>query len=153
MLKEDREAFLAEVHIGVLSVRHDPAAPLAVPLWYSYMPGEHVRILTGPGEKKTIMLEKYARASLCVQDETPPYRYVTVEGPIVSIDPAHRDRDFRFLVERYLPDEWVEDYYQAVWPSDKPIEGYMLIASLSPERWFTVDYRKYFSWYFEDKSA
>jgi hypothetical protein len=76
-----------------------------------------------------------------------------VEGPIVSIELAHRERDFRFLVERYLPDEWVEDYYQTVWPESEPVEGYMLIASLKPERWFTVDYRQYFDWYFSDKSS
>ena len=35
--------------------------------------------------------------SVCVQTETPPYQYVSVEGPIVAIEPADVERDLRWL--------------------------------------------------------
>ena len=38
--KEEREAFLAEPRIGVVSVAGDDGRPpLAVPIWYGYDPG------------------------------------------------------------------------------------------------------------------
>jgi nitroimidazol reductase NimA-like FMN-containing flavoprotein (pyridoxamine 5'-phosphate oxidase superfamily) len=36
----EREAFLAEVHVGVLAVEGGPGrGPLVTPVWYSYRPG------------------------------------------------------------------------------------------------------------------
>jgi nitroimidazol reductase NimA-like FMN-containing flavoprotein (pyridoxamine 5'-phosphate oxidase superfamily) len=38
--REEREQFLAEPHIGALSVVERPdRAPLTVPIWYQYNPG------------------------------------------------------------------------------------------------------------------
>ena len=38
--KEEREQFLAEPHIGALSVSAgDKRGPLTVPIWYQYSPG------------------------------------------------------------------------------------------------------------------
>jgi hypothetical protein len=40
MTREEREQFLAGVHVGVLSVVSEGGGgPLAVPVWYSYQPG------------------------------------------------------------------------------------------------------------------
>jgi nitroimidazol reductase NimA-like FMN-containing flavoprotein (pyridoxamine 5'-phosphate oxidase superfamily) len=39
MTKEEREAFLAAVHVAVISVAEDGHGPLMVPIWYSYEPG------------------------------------------------------------------------------------------------------------------
>jgi hypothetical protein len=51
MTKEEREAFLADVHVAVISVAEDGHGPLVVPIWYSYEPGGEVRIITGPGDR------------------------------------------------------------------------------------------------------
>ena len=42
MTKEEREAFLADVHVAVVSVVEDGHGPLVVPIWYSYEPGGEV---------------------------------------------------------------------------------------------------------------
>ena len=47
MTKEERAAFLADVHVAVISVAEDGHGPLVVPIWYSYEPGGEVRIITG----------------------------------------------------------------------------------------------------------
>ena len=39
MTVEEREAYLADLHVGVVSVAGaDGRAPLAVPVWYRYEP-------------------------------------------------------------------------------------------------------------------
>ena len=38
MSKDEREAFLADLHVGVFSVVGEGDAPLTAPIWYSYEP-------------------------------------------------------------------------------------------------------------------
>src|SRR6185437_13401910 len=113
MTNEEREAFLADVHVGVLSVAQDGRAPLTVPVWYSYTPGAEVHIVTGAATRKARALRTAGRCSLCAQDEAPPYRYVTVVGPVAAIEAADLERDLRPLARRYLGveggDRWVEE--------------------------------------------
>jgi nitroimidazol reductase NimA-like FMN-containing flavoprotein (pyridoxamine 5'-phosphate oxidase superfamily) len=85
MTKEEREAFLADVHVGVISIAEDGHGPLTVPVWYSYEAGGEVRI-TARRSRKGKLLERAGRFSLCAQTERPPYKYVSVEGPILSIE-------------------------------------------------------------------
>ena len=42
MTKSQRMSFLAELHVGVLTIERDRSAPVAVPVWYSYEPGGDV---------------------------------------------------------------------------------------------------------------
>ena len=100
MTKEERESFLADVHVGVISVAEDGHGPLAVPVWYSYEPGGEVRIITGRTSRKGKLLERMGRFSLCAQTETLPYKYVSVEGPIVAVEAADLERDRRPLARR-----------------------------------------------------
>ena len=97
MTNEEREAFLADVHVAVISVAEDGHGPLVVPIWYSYEPGGEVRIITGRTSRKGKLLERAGRFSLCVQTETLPYKYVSVEGPIVAVEAADLERDRRPL--------------------------------------------------------
>jgi nitroimidazol reductase NimA-like FMN-containing flavoprotein (pyridoxamine 5'-phosphate oxidase superfamily) len=139
MTKEEREAFLADVHVAVLSVADDGHGPLAVPIWYSYEPGGEVRIITSWTSRKGKLLERAGRFSLCVQTETLPYyKYVSVEGPIVAVDAADLERDRRPLAHRYLGtvlgDRYIED-------TRDTMEG--VLIRMRPERWLTVDYAKH----------
>ena len=94
MTAAEREEFLAGVHVGVLGVAVGTAGrTLAVPVWYSYQPGGLLTVLTGRRSRKAAAIRSASRFSLCVQDDSPPYRYVSVEGPVVSadeLDPAER---------------------------------------------------------------
>jgi nitroimidazol reductase NimA-like FMN-containing flavoprotein (pyridoxamine 5'-phosphate oxidase superfamily) len=148
MSVEGREAFLSGLHVGLVSLDAPPRAPQVTPMWYAYVPGGDVRILApqvGPFSER---LRRAQRATLCAQDEFPPYRYVTVEGPLVAVVPADRERDFRPLVERYLPHMWIEDYLRRMWPETEPSNGRMLMAQLKPETWESVDYWDDFAVYF-----
>src|SRR5262245_39409397 len=137
MTKEERESFLADVHVGVISVAEDSHGPLAVPIWYSYEPGGEVRIITGRASRKGKLLERTGRFSLCAQTETLPYKYVSVEGPIVAIEVADIERDRRPLARRYLGTELGDAYTE----STRDEVGNVLVR-MRPERWVTVDYAK-----------
>ena len=101
MSPAEREEFLAGVHVGVLGVAQaGGAGPLTVPVWYTYRPGGTVNVSTGRGTRKAWAIEAAGRFSLCVQDERPPYRYVTVEGPLVAEDATDAER--LELARRYL---------------------------------------------------
>ena len=36
MTREEREQFLADVHVGIISIQEDGRGPLTVPIWYMY---------------------------------------------------------------------------------------------------------------------
>jgi hypothetical protein len=137
MTKAEREAFLAEPHIGVLSVADGGRGPLTIPVWYSYEPGGVVRIATGRGSKKAGLLAQAGRASLCVQTETPPYQYLSVEGP-VQIGALDFERDIRRMAYRYLGQQGGDWYLQTM-------AGELansVLVTLTPRRWLSADYRK-----------
>ena len=138
MSKADREAFLADTHVGILSVAEPGRGPLAIPVWYEYRPGGEVRIVTGGASRKVPLLRQAGRASLCVQLETPPYRYVTVEGPI-TIGRPDLERDVRQVALRYLGKQMGESYLQATVVEHETA----VLLSLRPERWMSADFAKW----------
>jgi nitroimidazol reductase NimA-like FMN-containing flavoprotein (pyridoxamine 5'-phosphate oxidase superfamily) len=52
MTEKERQEFLAEPHIGVLSVASDDRPPLTVPVWYGYEPGGNISFFTGTQGRK-----------------------------------------------------------------------------------------------------
>jgi hypothetical protein len=140
MHEVERQAFLAGIHVGIFSVMQDSQAPLSLPAWYAYNPGEELRILLAPRDPRTPLLRRLPRGSLVVQDEMPPYRYVSVEGPIVAVVPADRDRDYWPLILRYLPEMWAQGYLRYTWPEGRDLSQSMLLAHLRPEVWRAVNF-------------
>lgn len=137
MSVEERETFLAAVHIGVLSIADEGRGPLTAPVWYGYEPGGDVWVLTGPNSMKGKALEKVDRVSLCVQTEDPPYKYVSLEGPIIAREAPDPEKHSRFIAQRYLGKEMGNAYVAA----NEGGEPSMLFR-IQPERWLTVDYSK-----------
>ena len=72
------------MHVGVLAVADAGDRVLAVPVWYAYAPGGTVDVITGGESRKARYLHTAGRFSLSAQTETAPYRYVSVEGPVVA---------------------------------------------------------------------
>jgi nitroimidazol reductase NimA-like FMN-containing flavoprotein (pyridoxamine 5'-phosphate oxidase superfamily) len=140
MTQEEREAFLADVHIGVISIAEEGRGPLTVPVWYAYNPGGELRIVTGRESRKGRLLARAGRFSLCVQTETPPYKYVSVEGPIISIEAADVERDGRPLARRYLGKEMGDRYVEET--RNLPTHADSVLVRMRPERWLTSDYSK-----------
>ena len=49
--ESERQEFLADKHVGVLSVAADGRPPASVPIWYDYTVGGNVRIMTGASSR------------------------------------------------------------------------------------------------------
>ena len=139
MTRAQREAFLADTHVAMLAVDEDGRSPLLVPVWYWYHPGRDVHVVTGGSSRKVLLLRKAGRASLCVQTETPPYKYVTVEGPAVIVGRPEWERDVREVALRYLGTKLGEMYLAATaeWHESA------VLVRLEPERWQTIDFTKF----------
>lgn len=137
MTKAEREAFLAETRPGIFSVAEAHRGPLTIPIWYSYTPGGVLRMVTGGASRKAVLIRGAGRASLCVQTETAPYKYVSVEGP-VTIGTPDFERDVRAVAHRYLGEQMGEWYVQ----STAAERTNSVLLTMTPARWLTVDYSK-----------
>jgi PPOX class probable F420-dependent enzyme len=136
MTAAEREAFLAELHVGVLCVAREPdGAPIAAPVWYGYERGGVVRIVSGAAHAKTRWVREHGHASLCAQTEQLPYRFVTVEGPAEVSDGADPELQ-RALAHKYLGPELADAYVESTAGSE------MVTITIRPERWRTTDYGK-----------
>ena len=133
MTTEEREAFLADVHVGILSIARTGKGPLALPIWYQYEDGD-VFIGMGGNSLKARLLRRAGRATMTVQTETPPYKYVMVEGPVVVLA---EQRDDYAMASRYLGPELGKWYAE-----NNPSTSESVIVRLRPETWLTCDFGK-----------
>jgi hypothetical protein len=111
-----------------------------VPIWYAYDAGGDLRIMTGKESRKGRLLARAGRFSLCAQTESAPYKYVSVEGPIVSAEAADLERDLRPLARRYLGKDGGDRYVEET--RNLPSHADNVLIRMRPERWLTTDYSK-----------
>ena len=136
MNEQERQEFLAGLHVGILGLERADGAPLVVPVWYAYQAGGEVEVLTSASSLKGRLAIAAGRGSLCAQQEAPPYKYVTVEGPI-EIDELAPDAvhgAIEPMAIRYLGEEFGKAYAAGDTAGDE------IRIRLRPERWFSVDY-------------
>ena len=135
MTQSEKQAFLADVHVGVLALNDGDRGPLMVPMWYEYEPGGELWFLTGPQTRKGRLIQIGTRVSLVAQTEDAPYRYVSVEGPVTTIAPADRELEGLPMAVRYLGPEKGKQYFDSM-------SDWGVIVRVRPERWLAVDYSK-----------
>jgi PPOX class probable F420-dependent enzyme len=139
MTVEERQDFLARVHVAVVAVTgEDGSAPLAVPVWYDYRPGGEVSLITERDSRKTTLIRRAGRITLCVQGTEIPYRYASVEGPVTAIEDTVTVEQRRALAGRYLGPEGADAYIG----STSGATGRMVRILMRPEHWLTRDYGK-----------
>lgn len=138
MSSDCRERFLADPHVGVLGVTdpRGPAAPLLVPVWYGYEPGGVVTVLTARTSTKAGLIRAARRFSLCAQSESPPYRYVSVEGPVVSVEDGVNKAEWEAIAHRYLDRDTAVAYLRA---NRHQLDEYLTFR-MDPQRWRTADF-------------
>jgi nitroimidazol reductase NimA-like FMN-containing flavoprotein (pyridoxamine 5'-phosphate oxidase superfamily) len=138
MTKQEREAFLAGEHVGIISINQPGRAPLTIPIWYSYEPGGLLTIITGRDSRKAALIRKEMEFSLCVQTETGLYKYVSVEGPVVEIEEKVDPDERKAMAYRYLVPRIADSYLAGTAERDEED----IAVRMRPRRWLTVDYNK-----------
>ena len=131
----ERDQFLAEKHIGILSVAaEDGRPPASVPIWYDYTPGGNIRINTGASRRKARLIERAGALTLVVQREELPYQYVVVEGTVVdSTTPAPLEVREAIAI-RYLGQDGGRAFVRSLGDADS------VLFTIRPDRWFTADF-------------
>ncbi len=134
MSVEERQSFLAGLHVGIVSIPRKDQAPLTVPIWYDYAPGGELWMLTGAESRKGKALLECERISLCAQTESLPYRYVSVEGKF-EITESNKEVGLKMAV-RYLGEAAGKQY------SENSGGEQSVLVRFVPDKWLTVDYSK-----------
>jgi len=131
----ERQQFLADKHVAVLSVAAENGRPPAsVPIWYHYTPGGDILVNTGAGRRKARLIEKAGAVTLVVQREELPYQYVIVEGTVIeAATPAPLDQRETIAI-RYLGEEGGRAFAARI-DGDASV-----IFTIRPDRWFSADY-------------
>ncbi|MEZ5408853.1 MAG: TIGR03618 family F420-dependent PPOX class oxidoreductase [Acidimicrobiales bacterium] len=133
MTERERDAFLAERRVAVLAIGREGAGPLCAPVWYRRTADGSFEIAMADASVKARLLRARGRASLCVQDEGRPYRYVTAEGPVSLrvMSPEERHAALTDIAGRYLGAEGGARYADAFPGHDEAL------VTLVPDRWRT----------------
>jgi PPOX class probable F420-dependent enzyme len=123
MSVEERRAFLLEgTRTGKLATVRADGRPHVVPIWF-VLDGDDVVLTTGAATVKGRNIGRDPRVSLCVDDENPPFSFVTVEGEAsVSEDPDELLRWATRLGGRYMGAERAEEYGRR-----NAVEGELLV--------------------------
>ena len=137
----EREEFLAQPHIAVLSVADDDdRPPLTVPVWYDYQPGGDMMFFTGTQgrtARKTRLLERAGKLSFCVQQPQFPYKYVTVECTVIKADRTPTADQVRAIVGRYLPADLAQGFAESETAAPT---GTFVLFTARPDRWLSFDF-------------
>jgi PPOX class probable F420-dependent enzyme len=97
---DDREAFLQQANIAVLSTVDANGGPHAAPVWYLYEDGTFL-ISTGAGSRKHRNVQGNSNISLTIDKRDLPYYAVMVHGR-AELGPAFSDDQRLRLAIRYL---------------------------------------------------
>lgn len=135
MQQAEKEAFLADLHVGVVGLTDPGAGPLTVPIWYDYTPGARLWMITGRDSRKGQLINTGSRLSLAAQTEAPPYKYVSIEGVVDDITQTTAE-ELQAMAIRYLGEEQGKAY-----AAGSTLEGQITVW-VTPERWLAVDYSK-----------
>jgi PPOX class probable F420-dependent enzyme len=135
MTTTEREEFLADKHVAVLSVAAtDGRPPASVPIWYDYTPGGDIRFMTGAASRKAGLIDRAGAVSLVVQREEVPYQYVTIEGTVVDTITSPPADVQEAIAIRYLGEEGGRAFLKSM----EGVEEVLYVVR--PERWLTADF-------------
>ena len=80
MTKEEYKEFLLQgTKTGKLATVREDGRPHVVPIWYE-LDGDNLVFTTGETSVKAKNMTRDPRISISVDDQTPPYSFVTIEG-------------------------------------------------------------------------
>ncbi|MFF9915711.1 PPOX class F420-dependent oxidoreductase [Streptomyces sp. NPDC013457] len=111
MTEEQWRAFVSEgTRTGKLATVRDDGSPHVVPIWF-VLDGDDIVFNTGKGTVKGRNLARTGRAALCVDDDRPPFAFVSLRGSAeISEDPGELRRWAARIGARYMGEERAEEF-------------------------------------------
>jgi PPOX class probable F420-dependent enzyme len=106
-------AFLASVPArpAVVATTRKDGRPHVAPVWYALDDDGTIVFTTGADTVKGRTLAREGRAALCVDDDAPPFAFVTVEGPVTLSDDLEAVRHWAGLIGgRYMGADRAHEY-------------------------------------------
>ncbi|WP_030763511.1 PPOX class F420-dependent oxidoreductase [Streptomyces griseus] len=111
MTEEQWRAFVSKgTRTGKLATVRADGGPHVVPVWF-VLDGDSFVFNTGKDTVKGRNLARDARVSLCVDDDAPPFSYVTLSGRAeLSEDPTELVRWATRIGGRYMGENRAEEF-------------------------------------------
>src|SRR3954451_7553221 len=131
MCDEEVRAFITALPArpGILGTTRADGRPHVAPVWYVVAHDGTIIFTTGEDTVKGRNLRRSGWASLCVDDDVPPFSFVVLEGPIViSDDLAQLGRWAAVIAGRYMGPDRADEYGER-----NGVPGELLVR-LTPEK-------------------
>jgi PPOX class probable F420-dependent enzyme len=107
---EWRSFLLHGTRTGKLATVRKDGRPHVVPIWFD-LDGETLVFTTGHDSVKAVNIQRDSRVSICVDDQTPPFAFVQIEGTaVLSNHPADLLYWATRIGGRYMGAELAEAY-------------------------------------------
>jgi PPOX class probable F420-dependent enzyme len=116
------EFLCAGTRTGKLATTRRDGRPHVVPIWF-VLDGDDLVFMTGATTVKGRALARTGVGSICVDDERPPYSFVTVSGPVtISVDLEEMLPFSIRIAARYMGEELADRYGRR-----NAVEGELLV--------------------------
>ncbi|KQX46222.1 MULTISPECIES: PPOX class F420-dependent oxidoreductase [unclassified Streptomyces] len=111
MSDEQWRAFVSEgTRTGKLATVRDDGSPHVVPIWF-LLDGDDIVFNTGKDTVKGRNLARDGRASLCVDDDTPPFAFVSLRGRVeLDEDPVALRHWAGRIGARYMGEDRADEF-------------------------------------------
>ncbi|MFI7099109.1 PPOX class F420-dependent oxidoreductase [Streptomyces sp. NPDC050161] len=111
MTKDEWQKFVSEgTRTGKLSTVRADGSPHVAPVWF-LLDGDELVFNTGKDTVKGRNLLRDGRVALCVDDERPPFTFVTLQGTAEINDEVAEVRHWATrIAARYMGEERAEEY-------------------------------------------
>lgn len=107
---ECRDFLLAQTRTAKLATVRADGRPHVIPVWFD-LDGDTLIFTTGENSVKARNIQRDAQVSLCVDDETPPFSYVQIEGTAVLTADLDALKQWATRIGgRYMGQERAEEY-------------------------------------------
>lgn len=113
MSADEVRAFLTALpaRTGKLATVRKDGRPHVAPIWYAVDDDGTIVFNTGDTTVKGRNLRRTGYAALCVDNEQPPFDFVTIEGPVELIDDLEQVRHWAGVIGgRYMGADRSEEY-------------------------------------------
>ena len=111
--KEIRNFLLQGTFTGKLGTINKNGTSHIVPIWYTLDNEDNIILNTGNNSVKAKNIRRNNRVRLCVDDKTPLYSFVTIDGIAEIINNADQKELFKWakiIAARYMGNDKAEEY-------------------------------------------